>query len=195
MFSPPIFCGLAMSTESPDAHPVRPHGFGDSCHSLKHLRRQKARGVVDIVQIAAVDADRSQQARVFGDRREVIAYVPVVKEDAAASVPALDGAVGIVPLIDPANGHGGMLAQVGVAHVGALSEIAQKCKDPIEHTAIAAADDVDLAHQVPVFDGDDKLLGLQGKRRTFGFARKHLLGSAEENHVRTVFERSPAGER
>ena len=68
----------------------------------------------------------------------------VVEEDAAAGVAALDGAVGVVPLIDPADGHGGVFAQVGLAHVGALREVAQEGKCSVKDGSVAAADDVDF---------------------------------------------------
>ena len=68
---------------------------------------EERRGSVYVVHVAAVDADGGEQPRVFADGAQVVAHLAVLKEDRPAAVAALDGAVGVVPLIDPANGHGG----------------------------------------------------------------------------------------
>ena len=74
---------------------------------------------------------------------------PVFEEDAASGVAALDGTVSVVPFVDPADGHGGAFAKVGFAHVGALRQIAQQGESPVEDGAIAAADNIDFADQIP----------------------------------------------
>ncbi len=131
-----------------ETHAPWAHRVGDSGDALEVVGIEKRRGSVHVVDVAAVDADRGQQARVFGDGREVVADVAALEEDAAACIAALDGAVGVVPLIDPADRHGGVLAQVGPTQVSALREVAQQRKGAVEHTAVAAADDIDLADEV-----------------------------------------------
>ena len=117
----------------------------------------------------------------------------VVEEDAAAGVAALDGAIGIVPFIDPADGHGGALADVGFAHVDALREVAQKRECSVKHGAITAADNVDFADQIAVPCGDEELVGLEGRHSGFGSLRAHLLHGAEKDHVGAALEGRAAG--
>ncbi len=65
---------------------------------------------VDVADGAGVDAEGGEQAAVFGDTREVRARVAGFPEDGASAIAALDGAVEIVPLIDPADGRVGGLS-------------------------------------------------------------------------------------
>ena len=76
-------------------------------NSTDHVGLEGAEVGVDVVDGDAVDADGGEQAAVVGDAGEVGADVAVVEEDAAAGVAALDGAVEVVPLVDPADGGGG----------------------------------------------------------------------------------------
>jgi len=62
---------------------------------------------VDVVDVAAVDSDGGKEATVFGDGGEVFANVAAFEEDGPAGVAAFDGAVGVVPVVDPADGEGG----------------------------------------------------------------------------------------
>ena len=114
---PPIFCGLAMSTLMAEPDAPGTHGIGDAGQLLEVVGVEQLRRGVDVVDVAAVDADRGQQAGVFGDRGEVFADVAAFKEDGPAGVAALDGAVGVVPLVDPADGHGGLRAEIEVRNV------------------------------------------------------------------------------
>ena len=72
-----------------------------------HLGFERAKVGVDVVDGDAVDPDGGEQTAIVGDAREVGADVAVVEEDAAAGVAALDGAVEVVPLVDPADGRRG----------------------------------------------------------------------------------------
>ncbi len=69
--------------------------------------RERAEVGVDVVDGDSVDPDGGEQAAVVVDAGEVGADVAVVEEDAAACVAAFDGAVEVVPLVDPADGRGG----------------------------------------------------------------------------------------
>ena len=69
---------------------------------------------VDVVDGDAVDADGGEEAGVLGDAGEVGADVAGVEEDGTAGVAALDGAVEVVPLVDPANGRGRRFRMGGV---------------------------------------------------------------------------------
>ena len=80
---------------------------GDAGELVDHLGFEGAEVGVYVVDGDAVDPDGGQKAAVVVDAGEVGADVAVVEEDAAAGVAALDGAVEVVPLVDPADGGGG----------------------------------------------------------------------------------------
>ncbi len=80
---------------------------GDARELEDHLGLEGAEVGVDVVDGDAVDPDGGEQTAVVGDAGQVGADVTVVEEDAAAGVAALDGAVEVVPLVDPADGGGG----------------------------------------------------------------------------------------
>ena len=152
-----------------------------SCLELCGVERSGA--ALHVVDIAAIDADRGQQAGVFGDRREVLAHVAAVEEDGAASVAALDRAVGVVPLVDPADGHCRVFADVGLAHVDALRQVAQKHEGAVENGTVAAADDIDFADEVAAACGNEKLVGFEGRDNGLRLLCAHLLHGAEDDHV------------
>ncbi len=159
------------------------------------MRRKKNGRVVNVVEVAAVDADRRQQASVFGNRRKVVADVTRVKEDAASGIAALDGAIGVVPLVDPANGHGGTFAEIDLAHVGSLSEVAQERKCTVEDRAVTATHDVDFSNEIAVPCGNLELVGLKRRHGGFGLLRTHLLHCGEDDRVGADFEGCATGER
>ena len=101
----------------------------------------KLRGGVDVVDVAAVDADGGEQAGVFVDGGEVVADVAGFEEDAAAGVAALDGAVGVVPLVDPADGGGGLLRFVDVGEGFEARDFAEEGEDAVEDAAVVATSD------------------------------------------------------
>ncbi len=84
----------------------RAHRVGHSCQLLQVIGVEQLRRGVHIIDVAAVDAHRGQQARVFGYGLQVFADVSAFEKDRPARIAALDRAVGIVPLVDPADGHG-----------------------------------------------------------------------------------------
>jgi hypothetical protein len=107
---PPTTCGLERSTESDMRTPQ-----GRKASAMRATRAaspvvEGAQVGVDVVDGASVDADGGEQATVLADAGEVGADVAVVEEDGTAGVAALDGAVEVVPLVDPADGGGGRLA-------------------------------------------------------------------------------------
>jgi hypothetical protein len=86
------------------------------------------RGGVDVVDVQSVDADRARQTAVFGDGREVVADMAAFKENGQASIAVFDRAVGVVPLVDPANGKG----RTGVKRPGRFARF--RGAEPIEYT-------------------------------------------------------------
>ena len=72
---------------------------------------------------------------------KVLADVAALKENRPAGIAALDGAVGIVPLIDPADRHGGMGAVGAVMKTNAGCGQAEKGECAIENAALVAASD------------------------------------------------------
>ncbi len=105
------------------SHAPRPHGVRDLAQPGHVLVAQEDRVRVDVVHDDAVDADRGQEPRVLGrsrrvrDRRVRDRRV-VLEENRQPRVAALDGAVHVVPLVDPADGS------AGIRGVGDLGEVA-----------------------------------------------------------------------
>ncbi len=130
-------------------------GVGDAGDLLEVVGVEELRGGVDVVDVAAVDADGRQQAAVFGDGGEVVADVAAFEEDAAAGVAALDGAVGVVPLVDPADGVGWLVAVGFLVGFRAGGELAEVGEGAVEDAGGAAA-------------RDDGFLGATGEEETVG---------------------------
>ncbi len=61
---------------------------------------------IHVIDVAAVDADRGEQAGVLPGAGEIDANVAVVEEDGPPSVAALDRAVQVVPFVGPADRGG-----------------------------------------------------------------------------------------
>ena len=118
MARPPIFCGLAMSTREATRTPQ-----GRMASAMRAMlfeacpASRNGAALLTLLTLQPLMPTGGQQARVFGDRGEIVAHVAAVEEDAAAGVAAFDRAIGVVPLIDPADGHGGRFADVGFAAV------------------------------------------------------------------------------
>src|SRR6185437_5595280 len=93
-----------------DAHAPGTKCIGNARDAADQLRREDTRVGIDIVHRASVDADGGEQPAVVADPAEVVAHGPVLEEDGEAAVAALDAAVQVVPLIDPADRRGGRLA-------------------------------------------------------------------------------------
>ena len=124
-----------------DAHAPGAEGIGDAHDLRNEIGGEHARVGVDVVDGARVDAERSQQAAVLADAREILAGLQVVPEDGAAAVAALDGAIQIVPLVDPAHGGVGRLLLVELGDGFAESDLSQEGEGAVEHAAIVGCGD------------------------------------------------------
>ncbi len=97
-----------------DAHAPGTHRVGDAGDVGNQIGPEQLRVGVDVVDGAAVDAERGQQAGVIAGAGKIGAGAHVVPENGTSAVSALDGAVEIVPLIDPADGGVGSFALVEI---------------------------------------------------------------------------------
>ncbi len=86
-------------------HAPRSKYVGDAGKLWNEVRVEDAQIGIDVIHAAAVDADRGQQSRVFGGSREIGADAPVVEENGASAIAALDTAIEIIPLVHPAHGR------------------------------------------------------------------------------------------
>ena len=144
---------------------------------------------VDVVDGAAVDSDRSQQARVLAGAGEVAAHLIVVEEDGAAAVAALDGAVEVVPLIDPADGRGREFRCPGVAQSSAPRAMPERTwKVAVEQAAGIGAGDDPVLVAVSRDDGDGKAFRAGCGRAVFGKQRRGFLQRCPEPRRRRLPE-------
>lgn len=131
-------------------------GVGDTGELAEHLRLKRVEVGVDIIDGTAVKADGGKEATVLGGSGEVRADVASVEEDGTSGIAALDGAVHVVPLIDPAYGCRGRLGMVGERVL--LRDLLEQVKDAIEFSAVVSSGDhpkdVALCRQV----GDSEAL-------------------------------------
>ena len=102
---------------------------------------EHARVGIDVVDGAGVDAERGQQAAVLADAGQIFAGLQVVPEDGAAAVAALDGAIQVVPLVDPAHGSVGRLLLVELGDGFAEGDFSQEGEGAVEHAAIVGGGD------------------------------------------------------
>ena len=91
---------------------------------------------IDVVDGAAVDAERGQQAAVVGDAGEIVAGIQELPEDGSAAVAALDGAIEVVPLVHPADGSVRRFLLVQVRDGIAQRDLAQQGECAVEHAAL-----------------------------------------------------------
>src|SRR5689334_19154414 len=75
------------------SHSPRAKRIRDARNVRQKITLQRPRIRVYIVHVAAVDANRRQQPRVFRSARQISAYVSAIKENRLACVAALDTAV------------------------------------------------------------------------------------------------------
>jgi hypothetical protein len=85
----------------------QPHAPGPerlrNARQLGEVRcNEQVRVGIDIVHRTAVDANRGQQAGVVAGAREVVNHAAVLPENGPPPIPTLDGAVEVIPLVDPA---------------------------------------------------------------------------------------------
>ena len=106
------------------------------------LRRKNAQVGVDVVDGAAVDADRRQHAAVIAHAAQILARLAVLPEDRAAAIAALDGpTIQVVPLIHPAHGSCGRLLLVEFGDRFAERHFAQQRERSVENAAIVCSGD------------------------------------------------------
>ncbi len=154
---------------------------------MNHLRSQKRRGAVHVVDVTAVDPNRRQQSRIFGDWRQIVAHLAAFNKNGASRVAALDGTVGVVPLIDPADRHDGMLLVSGFAEGRPLAEIAKHCKCPIQHAAIAASSHQQLCLAIdPGFSNPESFRSQIGRDLHPRIGRLYFLRSANYRDAVTL---------
>jgi hypothetical protein len=145
------------------AHTPGAQGIGDAGKVFEVAGVEQLRSGVHIIDIDAVDSRRGQQASVFGHRRKVVADAATFKKDAAPGVAALDGAIGIVPLIDPADGHCRAFGNRSLGCPAGCCEFSKQCKGAIKNAAFAAADYQHNSFAFRIALGDPK--SLRQKRR------------------------------
>ena len=93
-------------------HAPRPERLRDARHLRQELGGDDPRVGVHVVDRAAVDADRRHQPGVVAHAAEVVQDVAVLPEDRPAGVAALDRAVEVVPVVDPADRRRRLVALV-----------------------------------------------------------------------------------
>ena len=120
-------------------------GVGDAREFFERRATQHSWSCVDVVYIAAVDADRGEQTCVVVDARQVATDGAFAKEDRTACIAALDASIGIVPLVYPSHGGGGRLRVVEVVDLLKLCHAAKQCKRAVENAALVGACDNDIA--------------------------------------------------
>ena len=96
---------------------------------------------VHAVDGAPVDAKRCQQPRVGAHAREIGDDGAVGEEDGTARVPALDGAVEVVPVVHPADVGGRTLRLRGGSPRRIHGKLPQQREGAIQHAARGAARD------------------------------------------------------
>ncbi len=105
---------------------------------------EELRGGVDVIDVEAVDSDGGEEATVFGDCGQVFADIAVFEKDAGAGVAALDGAVGVVPLVDPAEFEGWVGLKRSFGEAVGLCDETQEGERTVKSAAFVAARDDDM---------------------------------------------------
>src|ERR1700728_2434043 len=106
---------------------------------MNHLRLQRAQVGVDVVDRRAVDANGSKQTAVLSNPAKIGANVTLIEKDAAPRVAAFDGAVEVIPLVDPPDGRGRALR--GLRDRLLLRDLLQDVEDPVQFALVGAARD------------------------------------------------------
>ena len=124
-----------------DLHAPRPQHVGDPGDLRQELRRQEDRVGVDVGDRDAVDAERGEQPAVVVDEAEILADLAALPEDRPPAVAALDRAVDVVPVIQPADRRLRRAAVVDLRRHLAERQPAQIGKRAVEHAAVVVAGD------------------------------------------------------
>src|ERR1700753_1085632 len=86
-----------------ELHTPGPEDIRDTRELVEVLRSEQIQVCIHIVHVAAIDPDGPQQARVLTGAGQVLTDMPAVEADRPASIPALDAAIEVVPLVSPAD--------------------------------------------------------------------------------------------
>src|SRR5215468_7272282 len=119
---------------------------------------------VYVVDVATVDADRGEDACVGGDTWIAGENFSVVKEDGATGVTAFDGAVEVIPLVDPANASGRVLNFVDAGKGLAKRDFSGKCKCAIKNAAFVLRGNDYAVLFVDLGIGDPEAVGKESGR-------------------------------
>ena len=138
---PPISRGLAKFSEISSERPSGRNASAMRATSGKQLGRDHADVGVDVVDRAAVDADRGHQAGVVAHAVEILGDVTVFPEDRLAGVAALDRAVEIVPMVEEADGGVGLFVEVEVGNWLVSGDAAEEGEGAVEDAAAARGGD------------------------------------------------------
>src|SRR6266851_42720 len=102
---PPNRHGAAHIHRDGQLDPPRAKRIRDAYELRKKVGAQDSRVSVDVVYGASVDADRRQQPGVVADASQIAANLAAVKQNGTSRIAALNRAVEVVPLVDPADGR------------------------------------------------------------------------------------------
>ena len=152
--SPPRVLGLPKSTDQRDADAPGSEGFRDADDLRNEIGGEHARVGIDVVDGARVDAERCEEPAILADTSQIRASLQVVPEDGAPAVPALDGSIEIVPLIDPAHRGVRRLLLIELADGLAEGDFSEECKGAVEHAAIVRAGDYRVGDAAGVGGGE-----------------------------------------
>src|SRR5207253_9327287 len=102
---------------------------------------------------------------VFGRAREISAHCAVFEKNGATGIAAFDGAIEIVPLIDPTNASVGLLEFIEIENRLMLSYFAEQEKYAIENAAIIFAGDNEMTKAMNVSRCEPKSVCLKTSGR------------------------------
>ena len=137
----PTDCGLPKSTEIATRTPQGRMASAMRAICGCECGREQSRIGIHIIDGAAIDAERGEQAGVIGRAREVLAHVVVLPEDGITAVAAFDGAVEAVPMVHPAHRCVGGLALVEIGKALAHGDLAQQREGAVEQAAVVGGGD------------------------------------------------------
>lgn len=138
----------------------------DACELGEGIFPKEARIGVDVVDGAAVDADRCEDMSVIGRAGEIGADAAVLEKNGAASVAAFDAAVEVVPLIDPAERCIGLLEIIEAGYGFVLRNFAQENENAVENASVVGAGDDEVRVFVLVGYSEPEAVVVQNGGRT-----------------------------
>ena len=156
----------------------------DACELGEGIFPKEARVGVDVVDGAAVDGDRSEQASVIGSAGEIGADATVLEKNGAASVAAFDTAVEIVPLIDPAERCRGLLEFIEGGYGFVLRNFSQESENAVENSTVGSGGDDEVRVFVLVgYSEPEAVVAQNGWWTQSGEGALHCWKYSENNGV------------